>query len=280
MFTYDARIWRTLRRLVASPGFLSREYVLGRRARYTPPFRLYLVVSLLTFLTLSFLVDHAGIALPGNVRIEIDPPPPAAPTAPAGETSWLERQRLALERNGAAVAADPARLLGNIVGMLPQTMFVLLPLLALIATPFYRASRRYYVEHAVFMMHAHAFVFLVLLLVFSVAALRSRYAESVWAAPLAGLDRALWLWMAVYVLVAMRRFYAEGWLRTGVQFAALSAIYAVLLLVAAVALYNHQRLSMRLVLVAVLVAASFYLLFVRLLNIPLPPGLWPDVLPV
>jgi putative tricarboxylic transport membrane protein len=55
---------------------------------------------------------------------------------------------------------------------------------------------------------------------------------------------------------------------------------SVALLVAAVALYNHQQLSMRLVLVAVLVAASFYLLFVRLLNIPLPPGLWPDVLPV
>ncbi len=54
---------------------------------------------------------------------------------------------------------------------------------------------------------------------------------------------------------------------------------SVALLVGAVALYNHQALSMRLVLVAVLVAAGFYLLFVQLLDIPLPPGRWPDLIP-
>jgi putative tricarboxylic transport membrane protein len=54
---------------------------------------------------------------------------------------------------------------------------------------------------------------------------------------------------------------------------------SVALLVAAVALYNHQRPSLRLALVTILISVGFYLLFVRLLRIPLPPGVWPDFLP-
>jgi len=54
---------------------------------------------------------------------------------------------------------------------------------------------------------------------------------------------------------------------------------SVALLVAAVALYNHQRPSLRLALVTILISVGFYLLFVRLLHIPLPPGVWPDFLP-
>jgi len=54
---------------------------------------------------------------------------------------------------------------------------------------------------------------------------------------------------------------------------------SVALLVAAVALYNHQKPSLRLALVTILISVGFYLLFVRLLRIPLPPGIWPDFLP-
>jgi hypothetical protein len=45
----DGRFWRTLRRLAFSPGLLTREYFCERRASYIPPFRLYLVLSLLFF---------------------------------------------------------------------------------------------------------------------------------------------------------------------------------------------------------------------------------------
>jgi hypothetical protein len=54
---------------------------------------------------------------------------------------------------------------------------------------------------------------------------------------------------------------------------------SVALLIAAVAIYNRQRASLRLALVTILISIGFYLLFVRLLHIPLPPGIWPDFLP-
>jgi putative tricarboxylic transport membrane protein len=52
---------------------------------------------------------------------------------------------------------------------------------------------------------------------------------------------------------------------------------AVVGLVLATALYLGQSLSARLVLIAVSLALLYYLIFVRLLGIPLPPGIWPGV---
>ena len=52
---------------------------------------------------------------------------------------------------------------------------------------------------------------------------------------------------------------------------------AVALLVVATALYLGQSLSARLVVLAVGLALFYYLMFVRLLGIPLPPGIWPGV---
>ncbi len=50
ILNWDARIWRTLRPLLAKPGFLTVEYLNGRRTRYTPPLRLYFALSIFLFL--------------------------------------------------------------------------------------------------------------------------------------------------------------------------------------------------------------------------------------
>ncbi len=52
-FTWDSRLWRTLSALILRPGLLTADFNAGRRARYVPPFRLYLIISFLTFLVLS-----------------------------------------------------------------------------------------------------------------------------------------------------------------------------------------------------------------------------------
>ncbi|MFT5501991.1 MAG: hypothetical protein ACI88G_002132, partial [Woeseiaceae bacterium] len=50
----DSRVWRTLIPLVTSPGKLTRDYLEGRRVRFMPPFRTYLVLSILFFLVAFF----------------------------------------------------------------------------------------------------------------------------------------------------------------------------------------------------------------------------------
>src|SRR4249920_3115859 len=61
----DSRLWRTLWYLLARPGFLTREFFAGRRMSYLPPFRLYLVISLLFFLVVG-LPEGNAIRLDGD----------------------------------------------------------------------------------------------------------------------------------------------------------------------------------------------------------------------
>lgn len=51
---YDGRMWRTIGQLAAAPGTVPKGYSEGRRSRYTPPVRLFLIVSFLFFLALAF----------------------------------------------------------------------------------------------------------------------------------------------------------------------------------------------------------------------------------
>ena len=54
LFEIDSRLWRTLIPLVLRPGSLTHDYLQGRRARYMPPFRMYLVLSVVFFLVAFF----------------------------------------------------------------------------------------------------------------------------------------------------------------------------------------------------------------------------------
>jgi len=50
----DSRLWRTVVPLLIRPGQLTRDYLEGRRARYMPPFRTYLVLSVVFFVVAFF----------------------------------------------------------------------------------------------------------------------------------------------------------------------------------------------------------------------------------
>jgi hypothetical protein len=59
----DSRIWRTLVPLAFRPGLLTQDFLRGRRARYTPPFRMYLVLSLVFFVLASLSDPGSDVAL-------------------------------------------------------------------------------------------------------------------------------------------------------------------------------------------------------------------------
>jgi hypothetical protein len=54
LFELDSRLWRTIVPLLVRPGRLTRDYLEGRRARYMPPFRMYLVLSVIFFVVAFF----------------------------------------------------------------------------------------------------------------------------------------------------------------------------------------------------------------------------------
>ncbi len=56
----DGKIFRSIRKLLLSPGFLTREQIEGRRARWVPPIRLYLIFSV-TYFALTSLLPAGGL---------------------------------------------------------------------------------------------------------------------------------------------------------------------------------------------------------------------------
>ena len=58
MFSLDGRLWRTLPMLLLRPGRMTREYIDGKRARFVPPFRLFLLTSVIFFLTVFTVLEH------------------------------------------------------------------------------------------------------------------------------------------------------------------------------------------------------------------------------
>ncbi len=57
----DGRFWRTVFALLVRPGFLTREYLAGRRRRYIRPARLYLFATLIFFAVTRLLVGPIDI---------------------------------------------------------------------------------------------------------------------------------------------------------------------------------------------------------------------------
>src|SRR5580698_10261012 len=49
MLHFDGKFFRTVRLLFTKPGFLTKEFIAGRRVSYTQPLRLYIFASLLYF---------------------------------------------------------------------------------------------------------------------------------------------------------------------------------------------------------------------------------------
>ncbi|HSN01166.1 MAG TPA: DUF3667 domain-containing protein, partial [Rudaea sp.] len=78
------------------------------------------------------------------------------------------------------IRKDPTLLIAGALGVLPQVLFVLMPLFALLLKIFYLFKRRLYMEHLIVALHSHAFVFLSLLL-FALAGFAHAWARA--AAP-------------------------------------------------------------------------------------------------
>ena len=77
LFHFDSKVWITFRDLLLKPGKLTVDFLAGRRARFVPPIRLYVFVSLVFFFLLGREASH-GDANRGPI-IEFGPNnPPAA----------------------------------------------------------------------------------------------------------------------------------------------------------------------------------------------------------
>lgn len=121
----DGRAYRTIRNLMMQPGLLTECFLDGRRRVYTPPLRLYLVISISFFLLMAWFASQGVLLDPGQ-SLETD--------------SVMQAQFVS--------------------DKLPRLMFLLLPVFALLLKIV--MLRRLYFDHLIFSIHLHSVAYIVM----------------------------------------------------------------------------------------------------------------------
>lgn len=247
MFELDSRLFRTLRLLFFKPGSLTREFSRNRRVSFVSPVRLYIFASFVFFLLLSLFGDFGEGAV---IRMDDDPedavtqPSDAVAPSPTEERLaafmaelppeqrrkaddilgrpegsvgrrlilavveegfeeriWIERFILVAAID---IMHDPSVVRRRLLANMPIAMFCLLPVLGLVLAVLYFRKKRFYVEHLVFAIHIQTFAFLI----YAVALLIPDQGVG-------GVIRAGCLLIPYpYFVIALRRYYENGWLLT------------------------------------------------------------------
>ncbi len=173
VFHFDTKTLRSLSALLFKPGYLTLEFVRGKRAGYVPPVRLYVFISFIFFLLLQVPVTHEESGKPafslsmhgvesselrGLRPAQIDSVLHARGLELSAMNRYMARQIERIDRSG---IADFVHL---IVKSLSYSMFVLMPVFALIVWLFFRKKAGYYIGTLIFSVHYHSFIFLLLTL--------------------------------------------------------------------------------------------------------------------
>lgn len=239
LFTFDNRFWHSFLILLTRPGELTLRYMGGKRVRYIPPARMYLFVSIVFFFILGAVAENddsfvtmneseedaeVAAAVVDSLRTELADVPGVPPEALA----TLNMTNLdATEDDGDDGTIDGTMfgeefeltredLVHTVFNLAPKGMFLLLPIFAALLALVYRRSRRVYVEHLIFSLHFHTLVFILML----VAVL----------APWDWVSLVMWIGFHVYLYLAMKHVYRQGWLKTWLKHFLLVSSYNVVLM--------------------------------------------------
>jgi hypothetical protein len=276
---FDSKLFLTIKDLIFRPGFLTREYVAGRRMSYLNPIRMYIFISAMCFLAIfagkhehkeedetdqqavntyrqhladSLRATNPGLAARidtvkekskdeslslkmggGNVIIdmteykynnihEFDSVQATLPDSAKdkGVMGWILRHNI---KEKAKHGRAKMHIEVDISHDIPKLMFILLPLFALYVSWFYSKKKYYYVNHAIFSVHYHSFVFLL----FLVSALLVRIIPGDWIDVI--LIVVATLLSFIYLVAALHGMYGQSFWRCILKALGISLLYSITL---------------------------------------------------
>jgi hypothetical protein len=235
----DSRLWRTLTTLWFKPGKLTQEFVAGRRVAYLPPFRLYLIVSIVFFLVASLMPMNVALLTLDEAKKSGLSPLSASQQLPAnritscGELNfetfanhpaWNTRIRHACE---AVVKDNGGHLMHLSIATISKAMFIFLPLIAFLNMLLYWRPRYRYAEQLLFFVHLHAFYFSVAILLLLIGEAGDSWPKL--AGPAGFFSTILGWTLPVYTVSAMRRVFRRSWPGTLFKGAVLFFVYMIVL---------------------------------------------------
>jgi len=242
---FDTKFFRTVRDMFVKPGMLTANYNENQRARYVPPFRLYIFVSAIYFIALSFLDTGLTLKLSSDSSFKLErSPSDSLQTSGSIEmdaellelsqkdfitdadieeylvkkersVNWLNKKITRSAIN--LVGKDSQAVAGKVLKNISYLMFLIMPFFAVLLYLVYFRRKMFYTAHLVFSVHLHTLVFILL----SVSLLVSMTGLKLTAFAILG--------SIVYLFIAVRNVYLETWGVTTLKSLVLVAGYAVML---------------------------------------------------
>ena len=151
--------------------------------------------------------------------------------APAFVDRWLNDQVARGNGNIERLKKDRSAFKDAVLSAVPTTLFVLVPIFALMLKLAYMFKRRLYMEHLVVALHSHAFLCLDLLFVLLIHAAMDGFSRegSALAYVFGWIEGLLIAWMPLYLLLMQKRVYQQGWPMTLLKYCVLGTCYTILL---------------------------------------------------
>jgi hypothetical protein len=181
VFHFDTKSIRTLKALVFRPGFLTAEFVRGKRANYVKPVRFYIFISFLFFLLLS---------LPTHKTYDINEATELTQKKSGGFNitffslsssemrgiresqidSVLQSRKLSVKPINRYIVKQLIRIgsggekefIHLMIKGVSYMMFILMPFIGLLVYFLYHRQQQYYIGALIFSIHYHCFAFLAL----------------------------------------------------------------------------------------------------------------------
>lgn len=132
-----------------------------------------------------------------------------------------------IKQNGPRIRKNPGLLVDKVIQLLPQTLFILLPIFALILKFFYMFSKRYYMEHLIYSVHIHTFTLMILIVVTALNMADTKISGVLRIAS-ESIQALLMLWILVYMFIAQKRVYNQGWFFTFIKYNLVYFTYTIL----------------------------------------------------
>jgi hypothetical protein len=262
----DGRAFRTLFFLLTKPAHLSKEYFSGRRIQYTPPLRLFLVISVSFFLLVSFYTSIRSIEEALNPTVsgseeEVAPPVGdevslsiGSETDEGGDddnglaqiltfvdninlpflddqtnTNLRKVMSAQAEANLNTLAENPADFARGYLEYITVFILLMIPLLALIQKIVYIRTGHFYVEHLVLTLHNHAFIIFVVF----VASLTNMVEERqmpIISSLFGYLGAAIYIWMWAYLFLSLKNYFQKGYGITLLKYITTTILYGITLI--------------------------------------------------
>jgi hypothetical protein len=202
----ESKVLRSVWLVVSKPGYLSTQYLSGRRVRYMKPLQLFIFLNVVYYFSLT-LFSATTFTTPLATQLHMNNYYPSYANQQVNQK--LQKEQVSYE--------TLEQKYNKKTSVLSRTLiFALIPIFALVFYVLFFRRRRYVVEHAVIATHFWSFSLIllgVILPLFSVLLIRLSKALNSSVAYVTNdaiISSALQLCMAAYLFIMLRRAYAAS----------------------------------------------------------------------